>query len=371
MGLRRLLWNYTGSTADYFSYFTPAERFYHVDHGGTPGPISPESWTFQVSGRVGSPRTYTYGDLLSLISQHGITRFVKCLQCLRDPLGDEVEHRWYASSGLWGGLPLSILLEATGVQPGAARVDYGGRDPSGFFASLPLERVMTPREGLPILLVTELNGAPLTHARGGPVRLLAPDFLGFKSIKWLNWLCVTDACVPNGWYERGRGVHLPQGQKDPTLKTMARIAPVPDANGRPTHPRLGCFRAGQPLMFRGYAVSGTRGLAGVRFQVETAHLAHPSSRVVAEGLAGFEPPGQWGLPTTWPAGVIHFAADQPTRWPLPFAWTYWQAHFGPLAPGRYRFNVWALDLEGHEQPMPDPNEHSGSAEREQVVFVVE
>src|SRR5262249_15061482 len=156
------------------------------------------------------------------------------------------------------------------------------------------------RSGLPVLLATELNGDPLPHARGGPVRLLVPDGLGFKSIKWLSWLCVTDATAPNGWYERGRGVRLPPGGKDPTLKTMARVAPVPDASGRPTHPRLGCFPPGRPLRFRGYAVCGPRGLAGVRFRVTPTFGPH---RVIAEDCAVLEAPGAWGLPGPFPPGV--------------------------------------------------------------------
>jgi hypothetical protein len=199
--------------------------------------------------------------------------------------------------------------------------------------------------------------------------MLVPDMLGFKSIKWLSWLCVSDARHPNGWYERNWGVYLPHGHKDPTLKTMARIASVPDASDRPTHPRLGGFPPGRPHHFRGYAVAGPRGLAGVRFRVAEAHaLGH--GETVAEGPAGIEPPGRWGLPGPFPPGVIHFAGDRPARWPLPSAWVYWQAWFGPLRPGRYRFEVWALDAEGHEQPMPDPNEHSGSARREVVAFEV-
>ncbi|HEV3165137.1 MAG TPA: molybdopterin-dependent oxidoreductase [Isosphaeraceae bacterium] len=369
MGLRRLSWTYTGSTGDDRTYFTPPDRFYHVDHGGIPAPIVPETLTLQIAGQVARPRTFTYAELTDRLQRHGITRFVKCLQCLRDPLGDDVEKRWYASSGLWGGLPLSVLLDEVGVLPGSKRIDYGGRDPSGFFASLPLERALTPRDDLPILLATELNGSPLTHCRGGPVRLLAPDLLGFKSIKWLSWLCVTDSCVPNGWYERGRGVHLPPDQKDPTLKTIARIAPVPDASGHPTHPRLCTFQPGQPLMFRGYAVAGTRGLAGVRFRVGRGHGPGPHD-TVTEGQALLEAPGSWGLPGPFPEGVTHFSGDRPQRWPLPAAWVYWQAWFGPLPSGRYHFEVWAVDLEGHEQPCPDPNEHSGSAMRENVAFHV-
>jgi sulfite oxidase len=370
MGLARLSWTYTGSRWDDRTYFTPADRFYHVDHGGIPLAIAPESWCLQISGYVASPRTITFADLQARLQSRGITRYVKCLQCLRDPLGDDIEKRWYASSGLWGGLPLSDVLEEAGIQPGAARIDYGGRDPSGFFASAPLEQVMSPggSGGLPVLLATELNGVPLIHERGGPVRLLVPGMLGFKSVKWLNWICVTDGAAPNGWYERGRGVHLPPCQKDPMLKTMARIAPVYDACGQLVHPRLGRFEPGQPLMFRGYAVAGPRGLASVRYRVTCAGGFHHG--VIHEGVAGFEVPGNWGLPGGIPAGVTHFNGSQPAQWPLPLAWTYWQAPFGPLSPGKYRFEVWAADREGHEQPMPDPNEHSGSARREEVVFRV-
>ncbi len=369
MSLRQLFWTYTGSTHDDRTYFTPAEKFYHVDHGGVPDPIALGLWRLQLGGRVVTPRTFTLADLQARIVARGITRYVQCLQCLRDPLGDEVEQRWYASSGLWGGLPLADLLTEAGILAGATRIEYGGRDPSGFFASLPLDWAMLPHDGLPVLLVTELNGAPLPHARGGPVRLLVPEALGFKSIKWLSWICVTDARVPNGWYERGRGVHLPPGQKDPTLKTMARIAPVLDARGRPAHPRRGDFPAGRLLGFRGYAVAGPRGLIGVRFRVAEGHGIGPEA-VVAEGDARIEPPGRWGLNRPLPPGVIHFAGNLPSRWPLPSAWVYWQAWFGPLSPGRYRFEVWALDAEGHEQPMPDPDERSGSAKRETVAFWV-
>ena len=111
----RLSWYDTGARTDYSTYFTPAERFYHVDHGGIPDPIAPESWRLRLGGRVANPRSFTLADLLARIESRGMTRYVKCLQCLRDPLGDDVEKRWYASSGLWGGLPLADLLAEVGL----------------------------------------------------------------------------------------------------------------------------------------------------------------------------------------------------------------------------------------------------------------
>ena len=367
--LTRLNWTYTGTRADFRTYFTPWTQFYHVDHGGLPRPIAPDAWTLRLCGRLAAPFTLTYAALQDRIASRGITRYVKCLQCLKDPLGDDVEKRWYVSSGLWGGLPLAEILEEAGVLAGSTRIDYGGRDPSGFFSSIPLAWAMAPRDGLPVMLVTELNGEPLPFARGGPVRLLVPDMLGFKSIKWLSWMVVTNALEPNGWYERGKGVRLPDYQKDPTLKTMARIASVPDGCGHPTHPRLGSFPAGHPLRFRGYAVAGPRGLASVWFRV-TTFCPLGRGTVVEEGLATFEGPGNWGLSGPIPPGVVHFEGQQPSRWPLPSAWTFWQAWFGPLPPGRYEFEVWAVDLEGHEQPCPDPDEQSGSVRREVVTFEV-
>ena len=301
MGLKRLFWNYTGSTGDDLTYFTPADRFYHVDHGDLPGPIDPASWRLRVCGRVADPREFTLADLQARLASAGITRYAKTLQCLRDPLGDKVENRWYASSGLWGGLPMASILAESGVAPGAVRVSYGGRDGSGFFASLPIGWAMAPRDGLPVLLATELNGQPLTHQRGGPVRVVVPDGLGFKSIKWLDWIRVVDDPVPDGWYERGRGVRLPPRQKDPTLKTIARIAPVIGPGGRPTHPRLGTFRAGQFLSFRGYAVPGPRGLSTVRFRVTVGHQIGGGG-IVHEGVRELRAARLLGAGRAAPAG---------------------------------------------------------------------
>src|SRR5262249_41242711 len=101
MGLIRLSWAYTGSRHGDSTYFTPADRFYHVDHGGIPGPIAPESWRLRLGGRLARPVSWTWADLQARVAERGMVRFVKCLQCLRDPLGDDVEKRWYASSGLW------------------------------------------------------------------------------------------------------------------------------------------------------------------------------------------------------------------------------------------------------------------------------
>lgn len=51
-----------------------------------------------------------------------------------------------------------------------------------YFESLPKALARDPR----VLLVYGINGGPLPHELGGPVRLWAPFLQGYKSVKWLR-----------------------------------------------------------------------------------------------------------------------------------------------------------------------------------------
>lgn len=51
-----------------------------------------------------------------------------------------------------------------------------------YFETLSIEEARDPRT----MLAFELNGEPLPHEHGGPVRLLAPFLQGYKSVKWLE-----------------------------------------------------------------------------------------------------------------------------------------------------------------------------------------
>ena len=107
--------------------------------------------------------------------------------------------------GLWEGIPLSIVLRECGLLKNVRRVYYRGfhnNDPSQIFqASVSYTQATeTPPSELPAFLAYKLNGEPLSLLRGGPVRMIIPWAHGFKSIKWLREIFLTNDFRVNDTY---------------------------------------------------------------------------------------------------------------------------------------------------------------------------
>lgn len=88
---------------------------------------------------------------------------------------------WYEHVS-WTGLRLSDVLDAAGLHaPEDGYYALYSRD-GQYFETLSVDETRDPR----VLLATHLNGEPLAHAYGGPVRLVVPFLQGYKSVKWLG-----------------------------------------------------------------------------------------------------------------------------------------------------------------------------------------
>ena len=62
-----------------------------------------------------------------------------------------------------------------------------------FRSSLPVGRVLEDPDDLPpVILCYKLNGEWLNPERGGPVRIVVPEPYGFKSIKWLTHIVLSE-----------------------------------------------------------------------------------------------------------------------------------------------------------------------------------
>jgi len=99
----------------------------------------------------------------------------------------------------WGGIRLRDLLAEAGVRdPGIEVVFYGAdkgtesiRDAEAeqnFGRSLHIDDAL----GEDVMLAYEMNGAPLPHYHGAPLRLLVPGWYGVANVKWLNQIHVQD-----------------------------------------------------------------------------------------------------------------------------------------------------------------------------------
>ena len=142
-----------------------------------------------VDGLVSDPRTYSYQDLQAMPQ----TALVRDFQCVTG---------WRVTSVPWSGVPLGALLDDAGVQPAGralAFTSFDGMDSE----SLTLDQARRPD----VLVALRMYGRPVTRAHGGPARLYAAPMYGYKSLKWLSRITVTDAVQPGFWEHNGYDVN--------------------------------------------------------------------------------------------------------------------------------------------------------------------
>ncbi len=88
----------------------------------------------------------------------------------------------------WIGTPLARVLEVAGILPQAKFVVYYSIDRAEWWDSLDMADALHPQT----LLSYGFNGGDLPVGFGGPLRMRVPRQLGYKSVKYINRLTVTD-----------------------------------------------------------------------------------------------------------------------------------------------------------------------------------
>jgi hypothetical protein len=356
-------------------FLTPADKFRDVSRGD-PKPytlkgdallqarLTPETWRLEITADttpnpaikdqagLGKPLTLADGTaldlpaLLELGKKHEV-KFLKAMQCLNipTPLGQ----------GLWEGVPLREVLRLCGVMRNVRRIYYWGfhnNDPKQLFqSSLSYTQAMeTPPGELTAFLAYRLNGEPIPLIRGGPVRMVIPWAHGFKSIKWLQRIVVTNDYKANDTYA--------EQNNDPEshLKTAAYLDELPAK-----------VPAGQPVLVSGLVISGLSGLKRVEYSLSRDSVKPDEPDAAAEQWNECQleaPPADWS--SVFPAAVsskrvlgFDSRTGQPATWPLRYSMISWSATLKGLAPGKYAVRARAVDLNGFAQPEPRPNQKAG------------
>jgi DMSO/TMAO reductase YedYZ molybdopterin-dependent catalytic subunit len=135
-------------------------------------------WRLSVEGRVARPGTFSLADLKRFPSRTQITKHV-------------CEEGWTAI-GEWMGVPLSRVLDAAGVLPTARFVSFYSYD--DWVDSIDMLDALHPQT----LLAYGMNGRDLPLQHGAPVRLRVERQLGYKSMKYLRRVVVTDELEDGG-----------------------------------------------------------------------------------------------------------------------------------------------------------------------------
>lgn len=168
------------------------------------------------------------------------------------------------SNAVWGGLPLTEVLDALGVTVPSSAVGLKIVGADAYDAGLPIEDLI---EG-PIWLVWEMNGEALPMEHGAPARLLVPGKFGVKNLKWLDEIAFVDEPHVSWWTTRG-------WDEAATYKPNTLIA----------SPLVGTpFVAGQTVRVVGTAYAGRDPVTAVDVRVDDGPWV-PASLDYAPGTA--------------------------------------------------------------------------------------
>ena len=156
-------------------------------------------WRLQLDGLVQKPASYSLAELRAMPSRTQITRH------------DCVEG--WSAIGQWTGVPLSHLLQQSGLMPNAKYVVFrcaddllNSQDGSGlYYESIDMVDAFHPQT----IMAYAMNGKPLPVPYGAPLRLRVERQLGYKMAKYVMRIQVVDEFSKIGfgkggfWEDRG------------------------------------------------------------------------------------------------------------------------------------------------------------------------
>lgn len=145
--------------------------------------INAAEYRLGVEGLVDNPISLSYEEIKAMPADERLVE----LPCVEG----------WSETGLWKGPRLTDVLGKAGIKEDASTVVFSS--PGGYTTSLTIDDV---NETDP-LLAYEVNGEKLPRDLGFPVRLVVPDKLGYKWIKWVDKIELIEGDYEGYWEERG------------------------------------------------------------------------------------------------------------------------------------------------------------------------
>ncbi|MFC1787264.1 molybdopterin-dependent oxidoreductase [Halobacteriota archaeon] len=145
--------------------------------------IEKENYNLEISGLVENPRNYSYDDV---INNHQHYQQVVTLDCVEG----------WSVKILWEGVLVKDVIEQADPSPNATTVIFYAYD--GYTTSFPLEYIMDND----IIMAYEMNNITLPQERGFPFQLVAQSKWGYKWIKWITKIELSDNPDYEGYWEK-------------------------------------------------------------------------------------------------------------------------------------------------------------------------
>ena len=311
-------------------FLTPNDRFFVRSHFGAP--VEGLPWTVRVGGLVGERLGLGVEDL----GRFERVTLPAVLQCsgngrakYRPVVPGVVWDRGAVGHAEWSGVRLADVLKAAKPDGAAAHVHFLGADgppapkTPAFLRSLPIARALDPST----ILATSMNGEPLPHLHGGPVRLVVPTWTGNHWMKWVREITVSRDEAP-GFYQQ-TGYKMPKTPTPPgTAPAPSDLIPVTTLNVKSliTSPADGSKARRGSVEVRGVAWTGDGHVTGVEVSTDRDRA--------------------------WRAAAL---LDDPR----PGSWRRWRLTLDGLAEGPNVLMARATDSNGQSQPEATPWNRSG------------
>jgi DMSO/TMAO reductase YedYZ molybdopterin-dependent catalytic subunit len=147
-----------------------------------PQHVDIDNYTLLVDGKVSTPKSYSYRGI---VDNHAHYRKVVTLNCVEG----------WSVTILWDGIRVRDLLDEAGYDPGAKTILFYAAD--GYYTSFPLSYILDND----IMMAFAMNNVTIPPERGYPFQLVAEGKWGYKWIKWVSRIELSDSPLLSGYWE--------------------------------------------------------------------------------------------------------------------------------------------------------------------------
>jgi DMSO/TMAO reductase YedYZ molybdopterin-dependent catalytic subunit len=290
---------------------TPADRMFMRNNHAFPQRVDAASWSLTIDGLVRRPLEIRLDDLRAMPA----SSYVAVIECSGNgrqrfaELGTPAEGLQWSNGAVanveWIGVPVALLLEQAGVKRGALQAECWSLGDEPFARGIEVEKLLDDA-----MLAYGMNGRPIPHVHGGPVRLVVPGWGGINWVKWVGRMTLISHESPSEYNQRSYVLYDAAGAAYGKVREIAVKSLI-------TSVATGASLAAGEHELRGVAWSAARGVARVELSVDGGQ-----SWAEAELLHDLGP-------RSWRAFVYR-----------------WQA-----APGEHLLMARASDLDGNSQPI--------------------
>lgn len=144
--------------------------------------IDPENYSLKITGLVKSSKNYSYDETLKNNKHYEKVVTLDCVEGWRVKI-------------LWEGILVKDLIESSEPLPEAKVIIFHAHD--GYTTSLPIEYILDND----IIIAYEMNDVTLPSDRGYPFQLVAESKWGYKWIKWITEIELSDDVDYKGYWE--------------------------------------------------------------------------------------------------------------------------------------------------------------------------